>query len=192
MAESTDNLGGPQGSGAAPTNLGETLKGPSFLDRIKAAFNLGKEGKVAADKGTEHVLTLNGFKEQLEIAKNNGADAAHIANIEKDINDTAGKLNQVKGEAFSKSFRSTFEKGAAMAGGNLRSAGKGELVLRGGGVLVGIGGLVSATNDVFRPKKDANGQRETSWVKTGLKAIGSAALVVASVVAGGKNRAMGI
>lgn len=160
-----------------------------FVARIKAAFNLGKESKVAADVGVEQVSALNGLKESLKKAEEAKLDAA---TIKENVSKAAEEVSKIKNETFSKAFSSKLEKGAAMAGGNWSNAGKGELALRGAGVVVGVGGLISAGKDVFAPERDENGQRKKSWVKTGLKAVGSAALVVASVIAGGKNRAMGL
>lgn len=184
MAESTDNLGGAQGSGAAPTNLGETVNALSWIDKIKLVFQKARKGEIGSHIGNTNE-GLNKAKEAFSKATE-GKIESEITNakyiLDKFVNGRNGTFKGLK----------PTEKFAAMAGGNLRSAGKGEIVLRGTGVLVGVGGLVSAGKDVFAPERDENGNRKKSWVKTGLKAVGSAALVVASVVAGGKNRAMGI
>lgn len=179
----------PTASGTETPAGGVRAKVDGFIAGIKEALNLGKKGEVAAGVGADKVSELNILKDQLKIAEEAKVDTA---SIKESIGKVSEEVSKIKNEAWDKSFTSMFEGAAARAGGNWAKAGKGELAIRGTGVVVGVGGLISAGKDVFAPERDENGQRKKSWVKTGLKAVGSAALVVASVIAGGKNRAMNL
>lgn len=167
----------------------------NLKDKAKAAmdgakglgqiFNQAKEGNIGSHIGNTNE-GLNAAKEALKVAtesKNETAieNAKHI--LDRFVEDRKGTFANMK----------PTERIAASIGGNFGTdVGKGMKFARGTGAIVGIGAMISGGKDILAPAKDENGERKNGFAKTALKLAGGAAIIWASLVAGGKNRAMGI
>lgn len=81
---------------------------------------------------------------------------------------------------------------AAKIGGNLGQAGAIEKGVRFGGAAVGLGAIISGTKQLISPEVDENGESKSGVGKQLGKIAGGAAIVYASLVHGGANKAMGL
>ncbi|MEK6746517.1 MAG: hypothetical protein AABY33_05750 [Pseudomonadota bacterium] len=145
-------------------------------------FNQAKEGTLHANVGASAA--------QIKLERT-ALNAATDEAAKKVAQEGLDAMTKPKLEAFGK-MKFT-ERTAASIGGNFGTdVGKGMKFARGTGAIVGIGAMISGGKDILAPAKDENGERKNGFAKTALKLAGGAAIIWASLVAGGKNRAMGI
>ncbi len=171
----------------------EAAKG--LFTRAKEAFNLGKEGKVAAEAGASDFSALSKNKEALVNAEKAATpNAEMISELKESVGRLTERVSEVKNKAFNESLPNSLERTAAKIGGNFgKDVGKLEKGLRVGGAVVGIGAMISGGKDILAPAKDENGERKNGFAKTALKLVGGALATYAALTSmGGKNRAMGI
>ena len=166
------------------------------------------QGAIKSVKGLGEVFTKSTKGEILngeDIAEAYHAKHAGLFNkAQKEIRDgvlngeAAKNLKEFNSKAYSDFKpdailnRNIVERTVASVGGNWGKAGNLEKIGRVGGSVVGLGAIISGGKDIFAPARDENGERKSSFVKTALKLAGGAAIIWASLIAGGKNKAMGI
>lgn len=188
MAEEQANQGSGTGAGGTGSGEGNDNVTKGLWAKIKEAFNLGSEGKVAADVGVSEVSELNSLKESLKKAEEAKLDTASIT---ESIGKAAEKVSEVKNAAFNKSFPTFLESTAAKIGGNFsKDVGKGMVATRIGGTGLGSIMIGSSLKGIIAPQRDENGERKDSMWKQVAKLAGGAAIVYASLIRGGANKAM--
>ncbi len=191
MAEdSTQQNHNAGGESPKDAGFGENLKGKAAAadgakktaEGLGQIFNQAKEGTLHANVGASAA--------QIKLERT-ALNAATDEAAKKVAQEGLDAMTKPKLEAFGK-MKFT-ERTAASIGGNFgKDVGKLEKGLRVGGAVVGIGAMISGGKDILAPAKDENGERKNGFAKTALKLAGGAAIIWASLVAGGKNRAMGI
>lgn len=178
MSEENNNTPTPENTGGVLNGAKETAKG------IGEVFTKAKGAGIGSHLGNTNE-GLNRAKEALSKAteaKNEGA-------IENSKHILKGFV-EGRSEVFSK--MNFAEKTVAKVGGNWGKAGNIEKIGRLGGSAIGLGAVISGGKDIFAPARDENGERKNGFAKTALKLAGGAALIYASLIHGGKGKAMGI
>ncbi len=159
-------------------------------NKISETFNRGRDGKVLSEVLPAETAALQGLHKERAAALEAKADGKVIKAIEDKIADATRAL-EPKAKAFKE--LNVVQKAAASAGGNFgNGAGKFEKGIRGAGVVVGLGSIISGTKQLISPEVNENGERQGSIGKQLGKIAGGAALVYASALHGGANKAMGI
>jgi len=158
-------------------------------NNLSETFNRGRDGKVLDDKFVAETDALKGLHAERAAAVTAKADSDAIKIIDDKIAN-ATKALEPKTKAFGELTMP--QRTAASIGGNFgKNVSNIEKGIRGAGAVVGLGSIISGTKQLISPEVDENGERKSGVGKQLGKIAGGAAIVYASLVHGGANKAMG-
>jgi hypothetical protein len=156
---------------------------------LSEMFNRGQQGKVLDDKFVAETDALKGLHAERAAAVTNKAGDDAIKIIDDKIKNATQAL-EPKTKAFGDLTMP--QRAAASMGGNFgKNVSNIEKGIRGAGAVVGLGSIISGTKQLVSPEVDENGERKSGVGKQLGKIAGGAAIVYASLVHGGANKAMG-